>query len=324
MDHTLTPKEIALSLTGLALVVAVAYGSAMGGYYFGINDGREDAFVDCKKTQCAQLGLDAADTTALTAAGKSGRSSVLASSSSSSTSSSGDASSESPVTAEGADEHGTTTSPDNQSATIPATVGSASDPSNYLSSANPFSEKEIQEKFVRYQVPQPLDTSALGFEMVGPKDWPSLDLKASRKSYAERTKHPVQLAEFDGHAPDVSLAVWFMEVPTEKNTTLSQFFAQYCQSLSLTAVQKHEDTNRLEAIVKYDTDKSKTMLARMTILRMGKNIIWLSCRAPESSFSHLSNTFSVAASTFSPVGYQPSFHPDVISKSISGSAFDSD
>lgn len=196
----------------------------------------------------------------------------------------------------------------------------AASPEEFFSRTNLLSNEEMSKQFVRYCFQSPLEESALTCYLVAPKGWTGADLTAAGSKFEEISQVPTELAELGCDSPHVTQEVWFVQPTPEQRTSLSKFFDSYCSSLGMTIVDKRESTNRLEALVKYDTRSVKGMLARLTFVRNDKYIFWLSGCAPQAEYAKWSNTFTAGALTFSPVGYAPLVYPEVGSKTLKGTA----
>lgn len=211
----------------------------------------------------------------------------------------------------------TTTAADRTATTKRSAVAS---PEEFFSRTNLLSNEEMNRQFVRYCFQSPLEESALTCYLVAPKGWTGADLTAAGSKFEEISQGPIELGELCCDSPHVTQEVWFVPPTPEQRTSLSKFFDSYCSSLGMTIVDKGESTNRLEALVKYDTRSVKGMLARLTFVRNDKYIFWLSGCAPQAEYAKWSNTFTAGALTFSPVGYAPLVYPEVGSKTLKGTA----
>jgi hypothetical protein len=195
-------------------------------------------------------------------------------------------------------------------------------PSEYLSNLNRFTNKELRTYFNMYQDASPLGQASLGFNVVAPKDWNTIQTKVSKKTLDSIGTRYCQLAELDGSAPNTGIEVWFTRPAVSESASAREFFDKYCQSLSMKAVEVKDGGKRVDALVEYTAGKAGDMMARIAFLQVGRNIIWLSGCAPKSEYPKLSNVFCLAAGSFSPIGYAAPLSPDVGRKTLSGNVLE--
>ena len=202
---------------------------------------------------------------------------------------------------------------------VPSGQTTPAQPSDYLSDKVPYSNDQVADNFVRFKADSPLGESNLQLELMAPKDWRGKTIIIQKQEIAKGAGHPLELAEVECDSPNTSLEAWYMWRIASQQDTLDKCFGDYCKSMRFIIVKQNKKPARIEAIVKYSLKDLKVMLARITFIRVGSNIFWLAGCAPESEFGKWSNVFCVAAAGFSPVGYNPVMHPDVVSRTIPGS-----
>jgi hypothetical protein len=188
---------------------------------------------------------------------------------------------------------------------------------DFMSTLSGFTNAEIDHYMIRYQDTAPLGHSSRGYSVVAPKDWHDKIVKAQERTFAKISGKYWQLLELDGNSPNTSLEIWFAKPSGEETLTLPVFLDNFCKSFGMTIAQKKEGLDRIDALAEYDLPKVGKMTARIACVQLDGDKIWMAAGcAPKSEFPRVSNIFCVAATTFSPVGYNPPFHPDLASKNI--------
>jgi len=188
---------------------------------------------------------------------------------------------------------------------------------NFLSTVSDFTNAEIDHYMVRYQDTAPLGQTCRGYSIVAPKDWHNTIVKDPQRSFAKLPGKYWQLLELDSNSPNTSLEIWYGKPSAEETVTLPVFLENFCKSSGMTVLEKKEGANRIDAIAEYDLPKIGKMTTRLACVRLEGNKIWMAAGcAPKSEFPRISNIFCVAATTFSPIGYNPPYHPTLPSKNI--------
>jgi hypothetical protein len=188
---------------------------------------------------------------------------------------------------------------------------------DYLSTLSDFTNAEIDHYMVRYQDTAPLGHTTRGYSIVAPKDWHNTPVKEPEQSFAKLPGKYWQLLQLDGNSPNTSLEIWYGKPPAEETLTLSTFLEGFCKSSGMTIVQQKEGANRIDALAEYDLPKIGKMTARLACVQLDGKRVWMAAGcAPKSEFPRVANVFCVAGSTFSPIGYNPTYHPTLASKNI--------
>jgi hypothetical protein len=191
-----------------------------------------------------------------------------------------------------------------------------------ISDTKEYDPQTAETEFVRMHIEPPSDHPGLSCYFLAPKNWQTIDLRASGTDFKAVPTEPFELAECQALEPHVTLEAWLVQ-PSQP-TTLPQYFDDYVKRVGMTVSERKDSVDRIDALVRYDTASTKRMMARMTFVKVGSKFFWLSGCSPENAFFSFANAFSVAAATFSPVGYAPTLSPVVATKSVPWKATSAD